>query len=170
MAVEEKAHTEERKPERLSFFSLTMQNLIASPHLKTTTSPLKSTSISTISTGESYVLGLASLNGNYAAMSSGSQSDSSSSSAPSGSKKKTVNGDISTCPIHIYAKQTLQKIQSLPGHEVASTFMRSVNSIAGLNGPTLVSSGKDGSVRAWDERSGSHGIKSEFDSLALLLL
>ncbi|KAE9408024.1 WD40 repeat-like protein [Gymnopus androsaceus JB14] len=92
-------------------------------------------------------------------MSSGSQSDSSSSSAPSGSKKKTINGDISTCPIHIYAKQTLQKIQSLPGHEVASTFMRSVNSIAGLNGPMLVSSGKDGSVRAWDERSGSHGIK-----------
>lgn len=140
-----------------------MQNpvLLPSPHLRTTSSPLKSTSISTISTGEAYVLGLTSLNGSYAAMSSGSQPDPSPSSAPA--SRKAGAGDATTCPIHIYANQTLQKILSLPGHEIASTSMRSVNSIAGLNGPILVSSGKDGSIKVWDERSGSHGIKSGFD-------
>ncbi|KAF9078838.1 WD40-repeat-containing domain protein [Rhodocollybia butyracea] len=121
-----------------------MQTLFSSPHLNATSSSLRQTTISG-NADESYVLSLAALNEKYAAMSSGSTSTSANKS--------------DTCPIHIYSKNTLQRMQTFPGHEVASTSMRSISVIAGLNGPILMSSGKDGSVRVWDERSGSHGIK-----------
>ncbi|KAJ4490235.1 WD40-repeat-containing domain protein [Lentinula aciculospora] len=125
--------------------------LLASPNLSTTSSPLRNNTISTIATGQAYILSLANLDGKYAAMSSGSSSSSSS--------KNTGINENSTCPIYLYSKYTLQREQTLPGHEISSTFMRSVNSIAGLGRPVLVSSGKDGSVRVWDERSGSPGIQ-----------
>ncbi|KAJ3748832.1 WD40-repeat-containing domain protein [Lentinula detonsa] len=122
--------------------------LLASSHLNTASSPIRSNTISTISTGEAYVLHLASLDGNYAVMSSGP-----SSSTSSGSNENT------TCPIYLYSKRTLQREYTLPGHEISSTFMRVVDSIAGLGRPVLVSSGKDGSVKVWDERSRGCGIK-----------
>ncbi|KAJ4495767.1 WD40-repeat-containing domain protein [Lentinula edodes] len=125
--------------------------LLASPNLATASSALRSTTISTIASGETYVLSLANFDGKYAAMSSGSSLNSSTRNA--GNNKNT------TCPIYLYSKQTLQREQTLPGHEISSTFMRSVVSMAGLGRPVLVSSGKDGSVKVWDERSGGYGIQ-----------
>ncbi|KAJ3757092.1 WD40-repeat-containing domain protein [Lentinula raphanica] len=115
-------------------------SLLPSPRLRTASSPLRSTTIGAPSTGDAYVLRLTNSNGKYAAMS-------------------TRSNQHNSYPIYLYSKQTLQIIQTFPGHEVSSTFMREVNSIAGSGRPVLVSSGKDGSVKVWDERSGSFAIK-----------
>ncbi|KAF5389550.1 hypothetical protein D9757_004160 [Collybiopsis confluens] len=116
--------------------------LLASSQLGATSSPLRS---SVDGNSETYILALAGINAKYAAMSSAS--------------RKTKTDPSTTGPIHLYSKHTLQKSLSLPGHDTASAFMRTVHAIAGSNGQTLVSSGQDGSVKVWDERTGSHGIK-----------
>ncbi|KAK7471070.1 hypothetical protein VKT23_002486 [Stygiomarasmius scandens] len=86
---------------------------------------------------ESYVIALAALPSRYAACLS----------APGNT-------------IDVYDSFTLQKLYSLPGHDPAnSTALKSVAQVAGSSRPTLVSSGKDGSIKVWDERTGSHSIK-----------
>lgn len=88
---------------------------------------------------EAYVLALAQLSSHYAA----------SSSAP-------------TNKIYLYDKSDLAPSGQLAGHEGAITAMRSVPRFASTAAPTLVSSGKDGLVKVWDERSGSVGLQSQY--------
>ncbi|EKM82104.1 hypothetical protein AGABI1DRAFT_126452 [Agaricus bisporus var. burnettii JB137-S8] len=95
--------------------------------------PLASTHLSH---ADAYVLSLATLPTSYAA------------SASSPSHK-----------IDLFDKSSLRLIQSLPGHHVATTSVRAVDHILGAPTRTLISTGKDGSVKIWDERSGSHSIK-----------
>lgn len=98
--------------------------------------PLASTHLSH---ADAYVLSLATLPTSYAA------------SASSPSHK-----------IDLFDKSSLRLIQSLPGHQVATTSVRAVDHILGAPTRTLISTGKDGSVKIWDERSGSHSIKCMF--------
>lgn len=98
--------------------------------------PLASTHLSH---ADAYVLSLATLPTSYAA------------SASSPSHK-----------IDLFDKSSLRLIQSLPGHHVATTSVRAVDHILGAPTRTLISTGKDGSVKIWDERSGSHSIKCMF--------
>jgi hypothetical protein len=107
--------------------------LLESPYLQSYSSPLRSLS----SSSQAYILSIASLPAHYAA----------SASAPSNT-------------IDIFDKSTLQRIQTLPGHGVATTSLHSVENVAGIHNVSLMSSGKDGSVKVWDERSNSHSIKS----------
>ncbi|KXN83547.1 WD repeat-containing protein 89 [Leucoagaricus sp. SymC.cos] len=86
--------------------------------------------------GDAYVLSLASLPTAYAA------------SASSPSNK-----------IDLLDKRSLRLIQTLPGHDVATTSIRAVNCVVGMPTRTLLSTGKDGSVKVWDDRTGSHAIK-----------
>ncbi len=90
------------------------------------------------STSQSYVLAIASLPAHYATARS----------TPSNT-------------VEIYDKTSLQHIQTLCGHDTATTSLKTVESIAGFNRQSLVSSGHDGSVKVWDDRSNSHSIKSE---------
>jgi len=50
-------------------------------------------------------------------------------------------------------------VQTLPGHEIGTTSLRSVETIANISRPCLVSSGLDGSIKVWDERTNSYSIK-----------
>jgi WD repeat-containing protein 89 len=108
-------------------------SLVESPFIKTTSRPLKTYKLA----DSAYALSLASLPGCYAA----------SASAPSNI-------------IDLIDKTTLKRVQTLRGHEEAVTSLKTVNSIVGHVGPSLVSSGKDGSVKVWDGRTSAHSIKS----------
>ncbi|KAF5363563.1 hypothetical protein D9756_000957 [Leucocoprinus leucothites] len=90
----------------------------------------------TLGRGDAYVLSLANLPTAYAA------------SASSPSNK-----------IDLLDKGSLRCKQILPGHDVATTSIRAVEQVVGMPSRTLVSTGKDGSVKIWDDRSGSHAIK-----------
>ncbi|KAJ6516287.1 WD40-repeat-containing domain protein [Mycena sanguinolenta] len=103
-----------------------------SPGFSTTSAPTKSASLS----AEAYVLSLAPLPTFYAA----------SASAPSNT-------------IDLFDKSTLSGVQTLPGHGIGTSSLRSVNTIANISRPCLVSSGLDGSIMVWDERTNSHSIK-----------
>ncbi|KAJ8517357.1 hypothetical protein ONZ45_g5464 [Pleurotus djamor] len=61
--------------------------------------------------------------------------------------------------IDIYDKSSLQGIQTLSGHEVAITSLFSTDALIGSNGPVYVSSGRDGLVNVWDQRSGTTSIQ-----------
>lgn len=87
---------------------------------------------------EAYVLSLAALSSYYAA----------SSSAP-------TNG------IHLFDKSDLRTVAQFAGHDDAVTTLRRVATVAGTSHEVLVSSGKDGVVKTWDERSGTAGLQSE---------
>jgi len=102
---------------------------------------LRSTTLSS----QAYVLSLASLNTFYAA----------SASSPSNL-------------IDLFDKSTFQGVQTFPGHDSATTYLRTVQSIAGSTRQSLVSCGKDGTVRAWDERSNVASIKCECLGLPVL--
>ena len=67
--------------------------------------------------------------------------------------------------IDLFDKTTLKGVQTLPGHEFATTSLHSVDSVAGVSNKCLISSGRDGSVKIWDNRSNSHSIKSECPSI-----
>lgn len=108
--------------------------LHASPSFSTTSAPKKRASLSS----QAYVLSIAPLPTIYAA----------SASAPSNT-------------IDLFDKTTLQGIQTLPGHEIGTSSLRAVDTIADISRPALVSSGLDGSIRVWDERTNAHSIKSE---------
>ncbi|KAF4602526.1 hypothetical protein EYR40_005737 [Pleurotus pulmonarius] len=106
--------------------------LLEAADLEELTNPLKSTSLSS----EAYVLALANLPSSYAAAAS----------APSNR-------------IDIYDKESLRGIQTLAGHEVAVTSLSTVDLFVGSNQPCLISSGKDGLVSVWDQRSGAPSVQ-----------
>ncbi|KAI0698608.1 WD40 repeat-like protein [Cytidiella melzeri] len=83
-----------------------------------------------------YVLSLASLPSLYAA----------SSSAP-------------TNAVHLFDMTNLRAVSTLPGHQDAVTSLRSVSNISGTSREVLVSSGKDGLIKVWDERSRSAALQ-----------
>ncbi|KAK2462339.1 hypothetical protein APHAL10511_005645 [Amanita phalloides] len=112
-----------------------------SPCYSTTANPLRTSGHSS----ESYVLSIASLPTQYAA-------------------SESVPGN----KINIFDKSTLRNIQALAGHKVATTALRSIN-IIGENKKSLVSSGKDGKVIIWDERTNSYGITMTNDQRQPLL-
>jgi len=109
--------------------------LLESPNLQEEKIPRRSAESSTES---GYVLSITSLPSFYAA----------SASAPFN-------------VIDIFDKKTLQGIQTLSGHEKATTSLRTAVNLGGVVQNCLLSSGKDGSVKAWDERSNTHSIKSK---------
>ncbi|KAJ6510228.1 WD40-repeat-containing domain protein [Mycena vitilis] len=106
--------------------------LVPSPTYSTASTFIKTASLSS----QAYVLSIAPLPTYYAA----------SASAPSNT-------------IDLFDKTTLRGVQTLSGHEVGTTSLRSVNSIANISRPSLISSGLDGSIKVWDERTDSHSIK-----------
>lgn len=108
--------------------------MLESPTIFSTSAPLKQTTLS----AQSYVLSLASLPSLYAA----------SASSPSN-------------VIDLFDKSTLQGVQTLSGHGVATTSLKAVDTIANLSRTSLVTSGKDGLVNVWDERSNTVSIKSK---------
>jgi WD40 repeat protein len=62
--------------------------------------------------------------------------------------------------IDLLDKRSLRRIQTLHGHDVATTSIRTVNCVVGMPTQSLISTGKDGSVKIWDgNRSGSHAIR-----------
>ncbi|KAL0572763.1 hypothetical protein V5O48_009195 [Marasmius crinis-equi] len=88
---------------------------------------------------DTYIQSLASLPAGYAASTSSPSSD----------------------VIQLFDKSTLTPLQQFEGHQDGSTFLRAVQNV-GLGqggGKILVSSGKDGSIRVWDERTNSCGLK-----------
>ncbi|KDQ65041.1 hypothetical protein JAAARDRAFT_28702 [Jaapia argillacea MUCL 33604] len=107
-------------------------SLTASSSLETFSSPLRSDLLPS----ESYVLSLASLPSSYAA----------SASAPSNQ-------------IHLLDKSSLRNVHTFAGHNVGITCMRAIESIGGNGGPMIVSCGKDGTVKTWDDRTGSEAIR-----------
>ncbi|KAJ7762833.1 WD40-repeat-containing domain protein [Mycena maculata] len=106
--------------------------LLPSPSFSSISAPIKSTSLSS----QAYVLSIAPLSTHYAA----------SASAPSNT-------------IDLFDKITFVGAQTLPGHEEGTTSLRCVDKIANISRPVLVSSGMDGSIKVWDERTNSHSIK-----------
>jgi WD repeat-containing protein 89 len=108
--------------------------LLESPQLQEEEVPRLSANSS--SSG-SYVLFITSLPSHYAAASS----------APSN-------------VIDLFDKTTLKGVQTLPGHDLATTSLHSVDNVAGVSSECLISSGRDGSIKIWDLRSNSHSIKS----------
>ncbi|KAJ7656648.1 WD40-repeat-containing domain protein, partial [Mycena rosella] len=106
--------------------------LLPSPAFSTTSTPVKSASLSS----QAYVLSIAPLPAYYAT----------SASAPSNT-------------IDLFDKTTLLGTQTLPGHEIGTTSLRPVETIANGSRPCLVSSGMDGSIKVWDERTDSYSIK-----------
>ena len=91
-----------------------------------------------------YVLSIASLQGHYAAASS-----------------------VPSNAIHLYDKSDCKTIvHSLPGHVEGVTYMRTVDTFAGGR-EVLLSCGKDGNVKAWDERSGTVATQSKSRNLQI---
>lgn len=110
-------------------------SLLESPSFKTISSAIKSTAHS----DGTYVLALTSLANYYV----------SSSSSPSNA-------------IHLFDKSSLQRVQTLKGHDNATTALRTVRGVGGSDRHMLLSTGKDGCVIGWDERSGSPSMKSVY--------
>lgn len=106
--------------------------LLESPQFKENNVPHLSTSPSSTS----YVLSIASLSSHYAT---------------------AVSAPYNV--IDLFDKTTLQGLRTLSGHEIATTSLHTVNSLAGMMSKCLISSGKDGSAKIWDDRSTSHSIK-----------
>lgn len=63
--------------------------------------------------------------------------------------------------IHLFDKTTLQTTGVLKGHAYATTHLCTIAGLGASTREALLSSGKDGCVIAWDERTGSASIKSE---------
>ncbi|KAI0356523.1 WD40 repeat-like protein [Trametes cingulata] len=107
-------------------------SLVDASSYKASSTPIKSATLP----AEAYVLSIASLPSYYAA----------SASSPSNA-------------IHFFDKARLQNVQTLPGHEASITTLRSVPNVANAVSHALLSSGKDGTVKVWDERSGSVALR-----------
>lgn len=71
--------------------------------------------------------------------------------------------------IDIFDKGTLKGVQTLPGHEGGITSLQTAQNLGGVVKDCLISSGKDGSVKVWDERTNSHSIKSEYHLLYVII-
>ena len=108
--------------------------LLESPQLQEEENPHQSAN----SSSGSYVLSITSLPSHYAAAAS----------APAN-------------VIDLFDKTTLKGVQTLPGHEFAVTSLHRVDNVAGMSNECLISSGRDGSIKIWDNRLNSHSIKSE---------
>ena len=117
--------------------------LLVSPYIQDENSPKRSTRSSV----EGYALSLSALPGYYAAAIA----------APTSSV------------IDVFDNTTLRTVQTLPGHDVLTTSLHTTDSLGGIVQKCLVSSGKDGSVMAWDLRSNAHSIKSTCHSFSLCL-
>ncbi|KAI0069102.1 WD40 repeat-like protein [Artomyces pyxidatus] len=107
-------------------------SLSESPALTENNTPLRSVKLPS----EAYILSLAALPSSYAV----------SASAPSNS-------------IHLYDKGSFRHALTLRGHDGGTTSLRAVDSVAGTTQRALVSSGKDGTVSVWDDRTGGVGVK-----------
>ena len=113
-------------------------SLLESPGLNTINTSLSSINLPL----KEYVLSLALLPNLYAA----------SASAPSNS-------------IYLFDKTNLHTTQTLSGHDAPITSLRTIHTLAGFNCSLLASSGRDGYVKIWDDRSGSIGLKSKLQTL-----
>jgi WD40 repeat protein len=107
--------------------------LIESHRLQSIVAPLASKKI----WSETYVLHLANLPRCYAA----------SASAPSNA-------------IALLDKRHLQCLHVYPGHQFATTSLRAVQKLADSAHPMLLSTGVDGTVRSWDDRTGLMALSS----------
>jgi WD40 repeat protein len=108
--------------------------LLESATLVEQTNPLRSSSLPC----DAYLLAIAALGSHYAA----------SASAPSHR-------------IYLFDKSSLRTLQSFEGHNGGTTSLRGVDSVAGTNRRVVLSSGRDGVVRVWDDRTGATAIESE---------
>jgi WD repeat-containing protein 89 len=107
--------------------------LLESPTLAEQTVPLKTSGLPC----DAYVLAIAAVGSHYAA----------SASAPSHK-------------IYLFDRTSLRTSQSFEGHQDGTTSLRGIDSVAGVNKRVIISSGKDGVVRVWDDRTGSAAIES----------
>ncbi|KAH8113298.1 WD40 repeat-like protein [Phellopilus nigrolimitatus] len=109
-----------------------MAALAVSPSFVNNTRTLSSTSLP----DKSYLLSIAPLQSHYAAAAS----------APSN-------------VIHLFDKSDCKTVvRALPGHDGGTSNIRTATSFQGAR-EMLLSCGKDGSVKAWDERSGTVGVQ-----------
>ena len=108
-------------------------SLLESATLVEQITPLKSSSLPC----DAYVLAIAAFGSYYAA----------SASAPSHR-------------IFLFDKASLSTSHSFEGHREGTTSLRGVDSVAGTNKRAIVSSGRDGVVRVWDDRTGTTAIES----------
>ncbi|KJA14648.1 hypothetical protein HYPSUDRAFT_48952 [Hypholoma sublateritium FD-334 SS-4] len=61
--------------------------------------------------------------------------------------------------IDVLDSTTLVRVQTLPGHAIATSSLQTVNNLGGAGQKCLISSGKDGSIMTWDLRTNAHSIK-----------
>ncbi|GBE79373.1 WD40 repeat-like protein [Sparassis crispa] len=111
--------------------------LLDAPGLTNVAAPIRSTSLP----AGAYVLSIISLPSSYAV----------SASAPNNA-------------IHLFNKSHLHHFQTLPGHQDAITDLKSVIHFAGATSPILISCGKDGVVKAWDDRTQSAALQMSTSS------
>ena len=121
-------------------YSLDTMALVPAPSYRTSSTPARSAAIQ----AAEYILSIAPLPSYYAAAAS----------APSNA-------------IHLFDKERLRNVLTLPGHASAITTLRSVSNVAGNISHALLSSGKDGVIHAWDERAGSAALRCEPPSCVL---
>ncbi|KAI0332472.1 WD40 repeat-like protein [Cubamyces sp. BRFM 1775] len=107
-------------------------SLVDAPSFRASSTPIRSTKLP----ADAYILSIASLPSYYAA----------SASSPSNA-------------IHLFDKARLQNVQTLAGHESSITTLRTVPNVANAATHALLSAGKDGAVKVWDERSGSAALR-----------
>ena len=108
-------------------------SLLESPSFIEQTEPLKSSSLLC----DAYVLAIATVGSQYAV----------SASAPSHK-------------IFLFDRTSLRTSRSFEGHVGGTTSLRAVDSLAGINQRVIISSGKDGVVRVWDDRTSATAIES----------
>ncbi|KAI0723001.1 WD40-repeat-containing domain protein [Earliella scabrosa] len=107
-------------------------SLLDAPAFSSSTTPVRSARLPE----EAYVLSIASLPSFYAVAAS----------APSNA-------------IHLFDRERLRNVKTLPGHASSITTLRSVPNVANAVTHALLSSGKDGVVHVWDERAGSAALR-----------
>ncbi|KAI0774019.1 WD40 repeat-like protein [Fomes fomentarius] len=107
-------------------------SLLDAPAFSSSSTPLRAINLPE----EAYVLAIASLPSFYAAAAS----------APSN-------------VIHLFDRERLWNVNTLPGHASSITTLRSVPNVANTGSHALLSSGKDGMVHVWDERAGSAALR-----------
>ena len=110
-----------------------IMSLTASSSFTQSSTPARSTELAC----GAYVLAIAQLENEYAALSS----------APSNK-------------IHLYDRASLRPAASFDAHSTAGTSLRSVDNINGTSRRVLLSSGKDATVKVWDARTPTPALTS----------
>lgn len=118
-------------------------SLVESPTIIEQTGPLQSSGLPC----DAYVLAIAVVGSYYVA------------SASSPSHK-----------IFCFDRPSLRISQSFEGHAGGTTSLRAVDSLAGVTQRAIISSGKDGVVRVWDDRTGAAAIEMPFEGKQRTLL